>query len=347
MYWTVSLNAGTLRTFPSRKVRTRGAGPMTLPSPTARALPYGALALTSALWATSSVAARGLLDSLAPAWLTALRWVLGLVALAPFAWRDRRAIADALARHPRSFAAFAIVGFAPQTYLTYLGLSGTTAINHGLLNSAIPVLVVVIAAALHRRRPRALELAGLALSLAGVLVIIARGRVATLAALDVNAHDLLILASMSVWAYYTVRLARREDDLPFASFMFAAGLIGLAMIVPALAYEAATHRVTMPGPGEWAGVAYLSVLPTLVAMALFAYGVRRAGPVQAGLFIHLVPVFAALFATLLLGETLHAFHAAGFAMVACGAILGCLRPERDAEHGTRIAATRGPHASRV
>jgi len=62
-------------------------------------------------------------------------------------------------------------------------------------------------------------------------------------------------------------------------------------------------------------------------MLLFAHGIRRVGPVQAGLFTHLVPVFAALLATLLLGERLHAFHAAGFALVAGGAILGCLRPE--------------------
>jgi drug/metabolite transporter (DMT)-like permease len=40
-----------------------------------------------------------------------------------------------------------------------------------------------------------------------------------------------------------------------------------------------------------------------------------------------VPVFAALLATLFLGERLHPFHAAGFALVAGGAILGCLRPD--------------------
>jgi drug/metabolite transporter (DMT)-like permease len=60
-----------------------------------RAQAYGALVLTAALWGSSAVTARGLLDTLSPAWLSALRWVVVLVALVPFVWRDRAAIAGA------------------------------------------------------------------------------------------------------------------------------------------------------------------------------------------------------------------------------------------------------------
>jgi drug/metabolite transporter (DMT)-like permease len=300
---------------------------MSLPVPSSRARAYGALVLTAALWGSSAVTARGLLDSLSPAWLAALRWIVVLAVLVPFVWRDRAAIAKAVARDLRPLAVFALVGFAPQTYLIYLGLVGSSAINLGLLNSAIPVLIVAVAAILHHRRPRPLEVAGIALSLTGVVVIIARGQWSTLASLAFNGHDIVMLFGMGVWAYYTVRLARRDDGLPFPAFMFAAGLIGMAMIAPALVYDAATNRIAMPGASAWLGVAYLGVLPTLVAMLLFAYAIRNVGPVQSGLFTHLVPVFSALLAMLFLDERLHAFHAAGFALVAGGAILGCLRAE--------------------
>jgi drug/metabolite transporter (DMT)-like permease len=115
--------------------------------------------------------------------------------------------------------------------------------------------------------------------------------------------------------------------------MFAAGLLGLAMIVPALVWETAAGRYVAPGVSAWAGIVYLGVLPTLVAMMLFAHAIRHVGPVQAGLFTHLVPVFSALLATLLLGERLHGFHAFGFALVAGGAVLGCLRPEGGVRRG--------------
>ena len=294
-------------------------------SPRARA--YGALVLTAALWGSSAVTARGLLDGLTPAALAALRWVVVLAALLPFVWREHAAIAKALSSDFRALAVFALVGFAPQTYLIYLGLVGSSAINLGLLNSAIPVLIVAIAAVLHHRRPRPLELTGLLLSLAGVVVIITRGEWSTLASLAFNGHDLVMLLGMGVWAFYTVRLARRDDGLSFPGFMFAAGLLGLAMIVPALAVDAATNRLALPSPSAWTGVIYLGVLPTLVAMMLFAHAIRHVGPVQAGLFTHLVPVFSAVLAMLFLDERLHAFHAAGFALVAGGAVLGCLKPD--------------------
>jgi len=300
---------------------------MSWTAPSSRAQAYAALVLTAALWGSSAVTARGLLDSLSPAWVASLRWIVVLAVLAPFVWRDRAAIAKAMARDLPSLAVFALVGFAPQTYLIYLGLVGSSAINLGLLNSAIPVLIVAVAAILHHRRPRPLELAGIALSLTGVVVIIARGQWSTLASLAFNGHDLVMLFGMGVWAYYTVRLARRDDGLPFPAFMFAAGVLGMAMIAPALVYDAAMNRIAMPSASAWLGVAYLGVLPTLVAMLLFAYAIRNVGPVQSGLFTHLVPVFSAVLAMLFLGEQLHAFHAAGFALVAGGAILGCLRAE--------------------
>ena len=309
------------------RLRPRSPPPVPPSDASPRTLAYGALVLTALLWASSAVTARGLLDTLSPAWLAALRWCVVLACLAPFAWRERAAIARAWRHDTGTLAVFALVGFAPQTWLVYLGLVGTSAINLGLLNSAIPVLIVGVAALLHHRRPRPLELVGIAMSLAGVVVIVARGDAATLAALAVNGHDLVILAGMAVWAYYTVRLARRGADLSFPAFMFAAGALGLVMIVPALAWDALQGRIAAPGPSAWLGVVYLGVLPTLVAMLLFAHGIRRVGPVQAGLFTHLVPVFAALLATLFLGERLHPFHAAGFALVAGGAILGCLRPD--------------------
>lgn len=307
---------------------------------TPRALAYAALVLTAMMWASSVVVARGLLDAMPPVLLTVTRWVAVLAALAPFAWRDREALARAFPREWRSLAVFALIGFAPQTLLFYLGLERTTAINAALLNSTIPVLIVAVAAWLHHRRPRPIEVAGIAISLAGVVVVIVRGRLETLATLSVNPGDLVALASMAIWAYYTVRLADRSPTLRFPSFMFAAGSIGLAIVLPGLAVEAVMRGLPVPSLRSIAGAAYLGLLPTLAAMLLFAYGIRRVGPVQAGLFTHLVPVFAAALAALALGERLQPFHAAGFALVAGGAILGCLRPEAA---GAKLAiASEGP-----
>ncbi|MEO8847756.1 MAG: DMT family transporter [Casimicrobiaceae bacterium] len=285
-----------------------------------------ALVITSALWGSNAVVARVLLDGISPIWLAWLRWAVVVVMLSPFMWRERREIARVMQTHTGELAIFALIGFAPQNVLNYTGLSGTTAINAGLFNSTIPVIIVAIVALTRRRPPGLFEAIGVAVSAMGVLLIVAHGDPRSIVRLDFNSSDLLVLASMFVWAIYTIRLAERSIPLSFSAFCYAAGLIGLLLTMPAIGWDIARHGLPTIAWPTLVGILYLGAVPTLLAMLLLGYGVARVGAVQAGIFTHLVPVFAAIFATLAIGEHLHAFHAAGFALIAGGAILCCLTP---------------------
>jgi drug/metabolite transporter (DMT)-like permease len=250
-----------------------------------------------------------------------------LACLAPVAWIERQAIAQALRHDLRALAALALLGFGPQTLLTYTALAHTTAVVVGLLNSAIPVLIVAIAAVAYARRPRLLEATGLATSLAGVLVIVAKGSPAALVALRFNGADVLAFGGMFVWALYTLRLAAaRPRALSLPAFTFAAALLGEAMLAPLALVDVARHGVAAATLRDLAGIAYIGVLPTLAAMLLWTFGVARLGAVKAGVFTQLVPVFSATFAVAFLGEALHPYHAAGFLLVAGGALLCCVAP---------------------
>jgi len=77
-------------------------------------------------------------------------------------------------------------------------------------------------------------------------------------------------------------------------------------------------------------------------MLLFGFAVERVGPVQAGYFTHLVPVFGSLLAAAVLGEALHPYHGFGFLLVAGGAILGCLRQEPMLSSGPPAASAPRP-----
>lgn len=291
-----------------------------------RAVAFAALIVTAALWGSNAVVARSLLDGISPAWLAWLRWVVVLTLLAPFVWPERRAIATAMRTHARQIAIFALLGFAPQNVLVYVGLSGTTAINMGLLNSAVPVLIIVVIALMKRRAPALFESIGLGISVIGVLLIVAHGDARAMLRLDFNAYDLIVLGGMLMCALYTIKLTERTVPLSFPAFCFAAATVGMLLTVPAIGWDIAAHGLPHPTAGTLAGILYIGALPTLVAVLLFGHAVARVGAVQAGIFIHLVPVFSAIFATLAIGERLHAFHAAGFALIAGGAALCCLTP---------------------
>lgn len=287
---------------------------------------YAALVVTSALWGSNAVVARGLLDSMSAVQLAFGRWLVVLIALAPFAWIERAAIRRALRSDLRAYATLALLGFAPQTLVIYTALGHTTAVVIGLLNSTIPVLIVAIAAVWYARRPRALEGAGLAVSSVGVLTILSHGDFVNLLALRFNAADLLAFLSMLIWALYTLQLARRPRDLSLPAFIFLCALMGEIAVTPVALFDVLRNGPAPLGARSIIGVTYIGLMPSLAAALLYAFGVARLGAVRAGIFTHLVPVFSAVFATTYLGERLHAFHAVGFMLVAGGAILCCLAP---------------------
>jgi drug/metabolite transporter (DMT)-like permease len=305
---------------------------MSLPS---RSVAYAALVLTVALWASSIVTARGLLDALHPATLAFLRWTVVAACLTPFVWRDRAAMVAALTADFRTYALIALIGFAPQTFLVYLGLAGSSATTFGLFNSAIPVIIVAVLVAFRGRKLDMLEVIGLALSSTGVALILARGDPGALLALRFSPYDLLLLSGASIWALYTIRLSERPASLPLPAFLFVTAVLGLGFLAPFATAEIALRGWPALPPSTALGVVYLGTLPTLVASLLFAFGVARVGAIHAGIVTHLMPVFTALLAALFLGERLQPFHGAGFVLVAGGALICCL-------HASPVIASRAP-----
>ena len=292
-----------------------------------RALAYAALVCTTALWGSNGVVSRAMMDAIPPLVMASARWAVVFVVLLPLAWRERRAVERAFRHDWKLLLSLTLLGSAPQTALVYTGLAASTAIHLGLLNSTIPVLIILISWGWYGRRPRRLEAAGLAVSLGGVLLILTHGDLRSLQHLQFNHGDLLMLGAMVVWALYTLRLKDRPQSLSVFAFVFALSLIGELLTFPLAALQWVQAGGVHIGVRELLGLLYIGAIATLVSTVLFSYGVERVGAVRAGILIHLMAVFSSLFAILFLGERLFLYHAAGFVMVAGGAILGCLRPE--------------------
>ena len=298
-----------------------------MPSAPSRTLAYVALVCTTALWGSNGVVSRALMDTIPPLVMASARWIVVLVALLPLVWPERRAIVHSLRRDWRILLLLTLLGSAPQSALVYTGLSASTAIHLGLLNSTIPVCIILISWGWYARCPRRIEVMGLAISLIGVFLILAHGDPRALLHLQFNHGDLLMLGAVTVWAVYTLRLNDRPQSLSLFAFVFVLSLIGGLLTLPLAALQWTQVGDVHLGARELLGLLYIGAVATLISMVLFSYGVERVGAVRAGILIHLMPVFSSLFAAVFIGEQLHIYHAAGFIMVAGGAILGCLRLE--------------------
>jgi drug/metabolite transporter (DMT)-like permease len=289
----------------------------TSPAPRGAALAYAMLVVVVACWAGNSITGRAVRDAIPPFTLALVRWTGALAVLAPFALRQ------VLAERRRTFAEWrpilllGLLGVACFNAFLYSGLRETTATNALLLQAAIPTLVLAFNFALFRQRPRGLEIVGVVVSTAGVVLIVSRGDFSALARTGLNRGDLLVMAGMLCWAAYTALLRRRPDVHPM-SFLFATFVIGAAAMAPFAALEWANGDRIIWSPLTIGAIAYVAVLPSVVAYGLFNAAVARLGPGPAGQAINLMPVFGAFLAAAILGEALHAYHFAGMALVVAG-----------------------------
>lgn len=288
------------------------------------------LALPPLCWATNFVVGRAMRDDIPPMMLSTGRWAIAFLCLLPFAWRALRRELPRYWQLRWQVLRLAVVGVAAFNTLIYAGLHWTTAANALLLNSFIPILIVLFGALFYRQRMSRLQGAGLALSFLGVLTIALQGDWARLAALSFSRGDLLVFAAMVCWALYTLWLRRMPADLDRTALM--AAQIGLAVValVPLYLWEYSTGARPVWGPATAAALAFVGLVPSVLAYLVYAAGVARAGPARAGLFLHLMPVFGAALSVVFLRESLHLYHAAGMAAIFGGIALSSLRRARPA-----------------
>jgi drug/metabolite transporter (DMT)-like permease len=290
-------------------------------APPARHLPLHPallLALAQLLWAGNFVLGRAVSAHIPPVALSFWRWVVALLVLLPLTARQVRAGWPIIRRSLPVLVPLGILGVGNFSTLVYVGLGQTSATNAALLNSACPAFILIIGPLLGGRRPGARQAAGIATSLLGVLTIVARGDPQTLLGLTFNRGDAWVLAAVFSWAIYTVLLARRPAGLHPMALLTVLVAIGLAWIAPFYAVERWRGApMTWDGPTV-ASLGYVGVLASVVAYVAWNQGVAELGAERSGAFLHLLPAFAAVLAALLLGETFHAYHAAGIALVLLG-----------------------------
>ena len=65
-------------------------------------------------------------------------------------------------------------------------------------------------------------------------------------------------------------------------------------------------------------VLYVAIFPSVISYAAYTRGIELIGPNRAGPFLHLIPLYSALLATVFLGERLMAYHAIGFLLILTG-----------------------------
>jgi drug/metabolite transporter (DMT)-like permease len=279
------------------------------------------LIVTALSWSGNVIAARAVIGIVPPLMLSCLRWTLATLILLPVAWPYLRKEWQEIVKN-RGFLLFlGFIGPACYNSFYYFALVSTEAMNGLVLSAAGPMIIALAAWSIFGDRPDAPQLIGMATGFCGVLLIIARGDLSSLAALRFNPGDLLVLAALAAWGVYTAYL-RLRPPISWQSYNFVTYAIAAAVSIPLAAVE---HQLGFTTALDWTAVAavlFVAIFPSVIGYVFYNRAVELLGPAAAGLYLFLIPVFGAVLATVLLGEKLHLFHALAFALIIAGVLIG-------------------------
>lgn len=279
--------------------------------------PYLMLSLMSLFWAANIVLGRYVAGHVPPFALTFCRWAGTFLVLAPFAGPYLVRDWPVIRKHMPLLLLLAFTGFAFNNALSYWGLQHTQALNALLIQSSGPLFVALWSLMLFGVRLSWMQAAGILVSLLGVLVIILRGDLVALAAIQVNSGDISFAAALFVFGLYSALMPKRPKINPLSLICFTTGA-GAVMLIPLVGWEMSSGDLLKFDTLTVSTLIFVVIFPSTLAYIFFNRGIELIGPNRAAPFFHLVPVFGSAMAILLLGEKPELFHLVGYALVLAG-----------------------------
>ncbi|MCS6125509.1 DMT family transporter [Shewanella baltica] len=282
------------------------------------------------LWSCNFIVGRAIRNDLSPVMITFSRWLIALMVILPFAHKYLKRDFHQYLQYPIRVIATAVTGVLSFSILVYSGLHHTSSTNALLLNSCVPVFILLFSAVVYKQPLNARQFFGLCLSFIGVLSIIFKGDLKGLLSLQLSQGDLLLLMAMISFAFYTLWLKRipyTVNRLGLLSIQIVITLLGTLPFVLWESYSGGSQQ-------HWSNDIYLAVLflgigPSFISYLLFSRCVEAIGAERAGFSIHLIPIFGVILSLLFLGESIHWFHMVGCATILFGVGLSSMQSERN------------------
>ena len=269
-----------------------------------RATANSLLLLTALIWGSAFVAQSTAMDKMGPVLFTGLRFLLGALAVLPFALNEGRGRllppraapqAGAGGDWPRPLAFLCLVFLVGQI-TQQLGIMDTSVTNAGFLTALYVILVPVFGILLFRQWPHHIVWPAALVAVAGTWLLGG--------GLDgLRAGDLWVMASAICWALQVVYVGRvvAQTGRPFFVVFAQSVAGGAAALAAALLIEPVSGAAILAAAPE---LFVAGILSGGLAFSLQAIAQRHTQAADAAVVFSAEAVFAAGAAALLLGERL-------------------------------------------
>jgi len=271
----------------------------------------------TAIWGGMYVVSKAVMAIIPPFSLIVLRLVLGILTLAVIVlirknWK-------VTAKQFWGVFAVGLIGYGVSLGFQFVGTNLSTAANGSLVTSATPAFILLFAAIILKEKITPRRLLALVVASLGVLAVI-DPRTAQLSS-QLFWGNLSLVAAALTWALYSVlvrRVTRNVDVLSTSLIAFAGGL---PVCLPLGAWEAATRGYGPIGWGVVAGVLFLGIISTALAMYLWNTAFAKLEASVASLTFFAQPVVGTVLGAIFLGDNINPLFIVGGIFIGIGLII--------------------------
>ena len=187
--------------------------------------------------------------------------------------------------------------------------------------STIPVWIIFISSILKIEKTNIFQIAGVCLSLTGVIFIITKLDIALIKNLDFNKGDLTMVIAMFAWALYSSLLKKKKYEISQISLLQVVIITGLVFLTPIYIIEMQLGYLINLGTPFYLTLTYVVLFPGLASFFFWIKGISIIGANRAGAFLHLMPIFGAIMAMIIFDEKFMFYHILGAIFIVAGITL--------------------------
>ena len=288
---------------------------------------YLLLVMGVLFWAGNVIVGRAAAGvDIPPLALNFWRWVVALTVFLTFFGRQTWRLRAEIIANWRFIVPFVLISSVGYNCSIYIALQKTSALQASLIQSVLPVLVLLLGLVLFRTPITGRQWLGVLCSVGGASLVVVRGDWSVIASLSIQEGDAWAMVAVVTWAVQAVIMRWKPGSIPIMPFMTVVAIITVTVMAPLYAWETVTYK-PMPFNGtSLLFMLYVGVCASFLGTTMWNEGNFRAGAARSGYFGNLYPIFAGGLAILILGETPYWYHAVGAGLVFAGICLAIFQP---------------------
>ncbi|PBB06515.1 DMT family transporter [Salimicrobium humidisoli] len=283
-------------------------------------MPYFLLILVVIMFSGNIIIGKAIND-LPPYTIAFLRLVVAFIVLLPIGLRSARQYKETFFKYKKPFLIMTLTGITFFNTFIYASLQFTTSTNVSVLETIIPVVTVILSAYILKEKIYKIQWLGVFVSLLGAMWVVMDGNIFQLAAIEWNIGDAIMIGAIATWAIYSIFVKQYMPLFPNYGALLVMSGLSVLVLLPVVILEWIILGVPVFDAGNMAGILYLGVFPSFLAISMYNSAVDKVGASKSSIFLNLLPVFTMAGAAVWLGEDVTFTQVGGALTVIAGVIV--------------------------